>query len=491
MWACCVAPRICCGSSSLRRRRRRSGVAAHRRFVTLLISKTLPRSRCAVGPHSDMYISHTALLLGPTHPDVHGRYAPAQRCLKKAVDAGVAATEVAAARAAKTALEEENARAEERRKAKEEARRAAEANAERARAAALAARAEEERRQMEREAAEREEERRQMEREAAERRLARLARAISALEAAVASRVAADIRRCMRTYVEECTSRRQARAARQLPPNVVVVEEEEEEERALISRADDVMEELRVEAVRQEAVRREWKREAAEREAAERVAAERAAAESAAAELERAAAERAAAERRAAERARREQEEALERELAQQAEAARREQEEALERELAQRAEAARAARDAADERRRVDEVTESLLPSWKRMLDRSRNRGSVLEVGLAELTACTGGFAATRKVGEGGFGDVFATQEQLPSLAHLGVGRVAIKRLREGGGQGMRELAAEIEVLSKCTHAHLLSLLAVCYDDTSPALIYPLVCPRWRSSMACHSLRA
>ena len=93
--------------------------------------------------------------------------------------------------------------------------------------------------------------------------------------------------------------------------------------------------------------------------------------------------------------------------------------------------------------------------------------------VPLAELAAATAGWAAARKVGEGGFGVVYRA-DALPSRPVLGP--VAIKRLGADSQQGLKELMREVQLLGTCRHEHLLPLLAFCYEGGVGCLVYPLM---------------
>ncbi|KAH9613040.1 hypothetical protein KSS87_005469 [Heliosperma pusillum] len=69
------------------------------------------------------------------------------------------------------------------------------------------------------------------------------------------------------------------------------------------------------------------------------------------------------------------------------------------------------------------------------------------------ELSEATCGFSDENLLGEGGFGCVYK--------GHLVDGRVvAVKQLKIGGGQGEREFKAEVEIISRIHHRHLVSLV-------------------------------
>ncbi|KAL1135861.1 hypothetical protein V6Z11_A12G201900 [Gossypium hirsutum] len=71
--------------------------------------------------------------------------------------------------------------------------------------------------------------------------------------------------------------------------------------------------------------------------------------------------------------------------------------------------------------------------------------------------------------LGEGGFGAVY--KGCLPD------GReVAVKQLKIGGGQGEREFKAEVAIISRIHHRHLVSLVGYCISENRRLLIYDYV---------------
>uniref|UniRef100_A0A5B6YZJ2 non-specific serine/threonine protein kinase n=1 Tax=Davidia involucrata TaxID=16924 RepID=A0A5B6YZJ2_DAVIN len=84
-------------------------------------------------------------------------------------------------------------------------------------------------------------------------------------------------------------------------------------------------------------------------------------------------------------------------------------------------------------------------------------------------LAAATGGFAKANLLGQGGFGYV-----------HKGVlpdGReVAVKSLKSGSGQGEREFQAEVDIISRVHHRHLVSLVGYCIAGSQRMLVYEFV---------------
>ncbi|CAL4936236.1 unnamed protein product [Urochloa decumbens] len=85
------------------------------------------------------------------------------------------------------------------------------------------------------------------------------------------------------------------------------------------------------------------------------------------------------------------------------------------------------------------------------------------------QLAAATGNFSAANLVGQGGFGYV-----------HRGVlpgGRaVAVKQLKPGSGQGEREFQAEVDIISRVHHRHLVSLVGYCIAGARRVLVYEFV---------------
>ena len=85
------------------------------------------------------------------------------------------------------------------------------------------------------------------------------------------------------------------------------------------------------------------------------------------------------------------------------------------------------------------------------------------------ELYQITNGFSAHKLLGEGGFGSVY--KGHLPDGTY-----VAIKRLKDGGGQGEREFQAEVEIISRVHHRHLVSLVGYCISNNQRLLVYDFV---------------
>lgn len=85
------------------------------------------------------------------------------------------------------------------------------------------------------------------------------------------------------------------------------------------------------------------------------------------------------------------------------------------------------------------------------------------------ELAVATGAFSQANLLGQGGFGYV-----------HKGVlpdgKEVAVKSLKSGSGQGEREFQAEVEIISRVHHRHLVSLVGYCIADGQRMLVYEFV---------------
>ncbi|MED6198534.1 hypothetical protein PIB30_067306 [Stylosanthes scabra] len=85
------------------------------------------------------------------------------------------------------------------------------------------------------------------------------------------------------------------------------------------------------------------------------------------------------------------------------------------------------------------------------------------------ELIKATDGFSTENLLGEGGFGSVYK--------GYLPDGReIAVKQLKIGGGQGEKEFKAEVEIISRIHHRHLVSLVGYCIQDTRRLLVYDYV---------------
>ncbi|KAH9624674.1 hypothetical protein KSS87_001684, partial [Heliosperma pusillum] len=85
------------------------------------------------------------------------------------------------------------------------------------------------------------------------------------------------------------------------------------------------------------------------------------------------------------------------------------------------------------------------------------------------ELAASTGGFAQSNLLGQGGFG--YVHKGVLPNGKEI-----AVKSLKSGSGQGEREFQAEVEIISRVHHRHLVSLVGYCIAGGQRMLVYEFV---------------
>ncbi|KAK8913607.1 Proline-rich receptor-like protein kinase PERK13 [Platanthera zijinensis] len=85
------------------------------------------------------------------------------------------------------------------------------------------------------------------------------------------------------------------------------------------------------------------------------------------------------------------------------------------------------------------------------------------------ELMDITNGFSQENLLGEGGFGCVYK--------GALSDGKcVAVKQLKVGSGQGEREFRAEVEIISRVHHRHLVSLVGYSISEAQRLLVYEFV---------------
>lgn len=98
-----------------------------------------------------------------------------------------------------------------------------------------------------------------------------------------------------------------------------------------------------------------------------------------------------------------------------------------------------------------------------------NNHNGSKSCFSYEEILEMTGGFSRENLLGEGGFGCVY--KGWLPD------GRcVAVKQLKAGSGQGEREFQAEVEIISRIHHRHLVSLVGYCIVEQHRMLVYEFV---------------
>lgn len=85
------------------------------------------------------------------------------------------------------------------------------------------------------------------------------------------------------------------------------------------------------------------------------------------------------------------------------------------------------------------------------------------------ELARATDGFSDANLLGQGGFG--YVHKGILPNGKE-----VAVKSLKSGSGQGEREFQAEVEIISRVHHKHLVSLVGYCIAGGQRMLVYEFV---------------
>ncbi|KAJ8767217.1 hypothetical protein K2173_013614 [Erythroxylum novogranatense] len=82
------------------------------------------------------------------------------------------------------------------------------------------------------------------------------------------------------------------------------------------------------------------------------------------------------------------------------------------------------------------------------------------------ELVQATEGFSNANLLGQGGFG--YVHKGVLPNGKEI-----AVKSLKAGSGQGDREFQAEVEIISRVHHRHLVSLVGYCIAGGQRLLVY------------------
>ncbi|KAJ1419038.1 Serine-threonine/tyrosine-protein kinase, catalytic domain [Sesbania bispinosa] len=85
------------------------------------------------------------------------------------------------------------------------------------------------------------------------------------------------------------------------------------------------------------------------------------------------------------------------------------------------------------------------------------------------ELASATEGFTDANLIGQGGFG--YVHKGVLPTGKE-----VAVKSLKSGSGQGEREFQAEIDIISRVHHRHLVSLVGYCIAGGQRMLVYEFI---------------
>ncbi|KAJ3695146.1 hypothetical protein LUZ60_000523 [Juncus effusus] len=84
------------------------------------------------------------------------------------------------------------------------------------------------------------------------------------------------------------------------------------------------------------------------------------------------------------------------------------------------------------------------------------------------ELSKATNGFSTNNILGQGGFGQVFK--------GTLNGMEIAVKKLRQEGGQGDKEFRAEVDIISRVHHKNLVSLVGHCIHEDQRLLVYEFV---------------
>ncbi|KAF0917172.1 hypothetical protein E2562_016968 [Oryza meyeriana var. granulata] len=84
----------------------------------------------------------------------------------------------------------------------------------------------------------------------------------------------------------------------------------------------------------------------------------------------------------------------------------------------------------------------------------------------LKAIVAATDDFAASNKIGEGGFGPVYRGKLEDGQ-------EVAVKRLSRRSVQGVVEFKNEVKLIAKLQHRNLVRLLGCCIDDDERMLVY------------------
>lgn len=85
------------------------------------------------------------------------------------------------------------------------------------------------------------------------------------------------------------------------------------------------------------------------------------------------------------------------------------------------------------------------------------------------QLLVATNGFSEANLLGQGGFG--YVHKGVLP-----GGKEVAVKQLKTGSRQGEREFQAEVDIISRVHHKHLVSLVGHCIMGAERLLVYEFV---------------
>uniref|UniRef100_A0A251TTC5 Protein kinase domain-containing protein n=1 Tax=Helianthus annuus TaxID=4232 RepID=A0A251TTC5_HELAN len=103
---------------------------------------------------------------------------------------------------------------------------------------------------------------------------------------------------------------------------------------------------------------------------------------------------------------------------------------------------------------------------------DSSISAHQCVRFSLADIQSATNNFDDVLIIGHGGFGKVYKGCFHTDETSQV----VAVKRLDPMSNHGAREFRAEIEMLSKLRHRHLVSLIGFCDDNKEMILVYEYI---------------
>jgi len=83
------------------------------------------------------------------------------------------------------------------------------------------------------------------------------------------------------------------------------------------------------------------------------------------------------------------------------------------------------------------------------------------------DLVSATENFSKERKLGEGGFGEVYGGYLTCSKVA------VAVKKFSRGSKQGIKEYITEVKIISQLRHRNLVQLIGWCHDNGEFLLVY------------------
>ncbi|KAG6553139.1 hypothetical protein Mapa_005198 [Marchantia paleacea] len=108
---------------------------------------------------------------------------------------------------------------------------------------------------------------------------------------------------------------------------------------------------------------------------------------------------------------------------------------------------------------------------------DVEREELSCRRFSYKELVVATNHFDQSQKLGEGGFGSVYRGVLGGRSKSDSGSRQwVAVKKLKENSSQGKNEFQAELSIISKLQHRHIVRLLGWCGEKQELMLVYDLM---------------